>query len=72
MLKNDEKGSRIGVFWEPHFGTCLVLFRDFMLFGGCFLGVFVFKPFGDSIFTVLGTNLSVFFSTFFKLFFIKA
>ena len=68
MLKNDEKGSRIHVFWRPHVGTFLVIFRDFVLFGGCFLGVFVFKPFGDSILTVLGLILECFFDVFFVVF----
>ena len=32
----------------------LLIFHEFMLFGSCFLGIFVFDPFGDSILTVLG------------------
>ncbi len=70
-LKNDEKGSRIHVFWGPHFGTFLVFFCDFMLFGGCFLGVLVFEPFGDSIFTVLVIIFECFFDAFFCCFFMK-
>ena len=52
MLKNDEKVTSITLRWGPHFNTFLVIFRDFMLFGSCFLGVFAFEPLGASIFTV--------------------
>ena len=72
MLKNDEKGSRIPFFLGPHFGTCLVFFRDFMVFGGCFFWVLVFEPFGDSIFTVLGVIFECFFDGFCGCFSIKA
>ena len=72
MLKNDEKVTSITLRWGPHFGTFLVIFRDFMLFGGCFLGVFVFEPFGDSICTVFGIILECFFDVFLLFFFMKA
>ena len=71
MLKKDPKGSRINIFLGPHFGSFLVIFRDLMLFGGCFLGVFVWEPFGDSILTVLGIILECFFDGFLVCFFIK-
>ena len=71
MLKNDEKVTSITLRWGPHFGTFLVIFRDFMLFGGCFLGVFVFEPFGDSIFTVLGIIFECFVNAFFVVFLLK-
>ena len=71
MLKNDEKVTSITLRFGPHFGTFLVIFRDFMVFGGCFLGVFVFEPFGDSICTVLGIILGCFFHVFFVVFLLK-
>ena len=70
MLKNNEKWSICIAFGGPHFGTFLVIFRDFMLFGGCFLGVLVFEPFGDSIFTVLGIIFECFVDAFFVVFFL--
>ena len=36
-----------------------------MLFGGCFLGVVVVDPFGDSIFMVLGIIFECLFDAFF-------
>ena len=63
--------ARFGVPLGPHFGTFLVMFRDFMLFGGCFLGVLVFEPFGDSIFTVLGIIFECFFDVFWVVFSLK-
>ena len=67
-LKKSEKVSS----WTPPRGSILEpifgYFRDFMLFGGCFLGVFVFEPFGDSIFTVLGFILDCCFAVFFVVF----
>ena len=71
-LKNDEKVTSITLPWGPHFGTFLVIFRDFMLFGGCFFWVFVFEPFGDSIFTVLGIIFECFFDAFLACFSSKA
>ena len=68
MLKNDEKVTSITLRWGPHFGTFLVIFRDFMLFGGCFLGVFVCEPFGTRFSRFWGSCLSVF-SMFFLSFF---
>ena len=67
-LEKSEKVSSWTPPRGPHFGTFLVIFRDFMLFGGCFLGVFVFEPFGDSIFTVLGIIFECFFDVFFVVF----
>ena len=66
-----KKGRAFPAFLGPHFGTFLVIVRDFMLFGGCFLGVFVSEPFGDSIFTVLGVIFECFFDAFFCCFFMK-
>ena len=68
MLKNDEKVTSITLPWGPHFNTFLVLFRDFMVFGGCFFWVLVFEPFGDSIFTVLVVIFECFFEAFFVVF----
>ena len=68
MLKNDEKVTSITLRWGPHFGTFLVIFRDFMLFGGCFLGVFVCEPFEDSIFNVLGIIFECLFDVFLVVF----
>ena len=68
MLKKDEKVTSSTLGLGLCFGTFLVIFRDFMLFGGCFLGVFVFEPFGDSIFTVLGIIFECFFDVFFVVF----
>ena len=71
MLKKYEKGRCLHQFSGPHFGAFLVIFRDFMLFGGCFLGVLVFEPFGDSIFTVLGIIFECFFRCFWVVFLLK-
>ena len=68
MFKNDANVTSSTLGLGPHFGTFLVIFRDFMLFGGCFLGVLVFEPFGDSIFTVLGIIFECFFDVFFVVF----
>ena len=71
MLKKYEKGRCLHQFSGPHFGAFLVIFRDFMLFGGCFLRVFVFESFGDSIFTVLGIIFECFFDVFWVVFLLK-
>ena len=71
MLKKYEKGRCLHQFSGPHFGAFLVIFRDFMLFGGCFFWVFVFEPFGDSIFTVLGIIFECFFDVFWVVFLLK-
>ena len=70
-LEQTKKGIVLLAFLGPHFGTFLIIVGDFMLFGGCFLGVFVWEPFGDSILTVLGIILECFFDGFLVCFFIK-
>ena len=70
-MKCDEKVTSITLRWGPHFGIVLVIFGNFVLFGGCFLGVFVFESFGDSILAVLGIIFECFADAFFVVFFSK-
>ena len=53
------------------FGTFLITFPICVLFGTCFLRVFVFTPFGHSICTVLGTILRGFLCLISKAFQVK-
>ena len=71
---NAKKGPKkigSGISWESLFGTFLLTFPIFVLFGTCFLRVFVFTPFGHSICTVLGTILRGFLCLISKAFQVK-
>ena len=61
MQKKDQKKISSVIFCGSIFSTFLLTFPIFVLFGTCFLQVFVFTPFGHSICTVLGTILRSFF-----------
>ena len=69
--KKDQKKFGPVLFLGSLFGTFLLTFPIFVLFGTCFLRVFVFTPFGHSICTVLGTILKGFLCLISKAFQVK-
>ena len=71
IRKNNKKRNSIQVFLGSLFATFLLTFPIFVLFGTCFLRVFVFTPFGHSIYTVLGTILRGFLCLISKAFQVK-
>ena len=64
MLKKDEKVTSITLGLGPHFGIFWIIFANFVLLRSCFLRIFVFESFGDSISTVLGVIFECFFDAF--------